>query len=407
MNVHPSKPVPANTGNLMTKLRFAGRLGLLLLLLGQAWTAWAGSGLSDSRQIHQAAGPHHRYGSFGLTRQDYYCIALVLVFGMVVMHRQIIEYVQTFVLDRKFWTSGWKLAPAASKNVPGPLAEEAALSDFRIELQSAPLVLPLAAADLNAAGAFPAGPGPAKDLVKEFFDWAPGHLSALRTLCQTMGRIQDKRPTKEMLVELYEHIHLLKDRANLPALLPLHQMAAALDGLVKQLIPRLNEFTPSTLRTLASGIDLLDTLCVPDQKADLATNPHIQILAVDDDAVSRTAVSFSLKKAFEWPDLAEDGQSALALAVDKPYDVIFLDIRMPGMDGFELCTKIHETAANRVTPVIFITGLTDFEARAKSVVSGGSDLIAKPFLSFEIAVKALTFALRRRLQAETLAAVPA
>jgi len=133
-------------------------------------------------------------------------------------------------------------------------------------------------------------------------------------------------------------------------------------------------------------------------RADLVKNPAIRFLAVDDDPISRRAVSLALQKAFQAPDVAEDGPAALALASRRTYDVVFLDVEMPGMDGYEVCTKIHETAANETTPVVFVTSHSDFESRAKSTSSGGRDLIAKPFLSFEITVKALTLVLRSRLE---------
>jgi PleD family two-component response regulator len=78
--------------------------------------------------------------------------------------------------------------------------------------------------------------------------------------------------------------------------------------------------------------------------------------------------------------------------------VIFLDVIMPGMDGFEVCAKIRDLVPNRATPVIFVTSLDDFEASAKVNRNGGNDLMGKPFLTSEIAVKALAFALRGRLQ---------
>jgi two-component system sensor histidine kinase BarA len=117
------------------------------------------------------------------------------------------------------------------------------------------------------------------------------------------------------------------------------------------------------------------------------------VLAVDDDPISRNAISFALRKALSPPELAEHGEAALALATLKAYDVIFLDVQMPRMDGFEVCTRIHDTLPNRTTPVVFVTCHSDFDARAQSTLSGGNDLIGKPFLTFEITVKALTLAL--------------
>jgi CheY-like chemotaxis protein len=88
------------------------------------------------------------------------------------------------------------------------------------------------------------------------------------------------------------------------------------------------------------------------------------------------------------------------LAEATAYDAIFLDVEMPGMDGFELCTRIHATTSNRITPVVFVTRHADFDARAKSSLTGARDLIGKPFLTFEVALKALTLVLNRRLQAQ-------
>src|SRR6266478_7706375 len=123
-------------------------------------------------------------------------------------------------------------------------------------------------------------------------------------------------------------------------------------------------------------------------------------MAVDDDPISRRTVSMSLKKVAQTPDLAEHGEAALQLAERQAYDAVFLDVEMPGLDGFEVCTRIHQIPANRLTPVVFVTGHSDFESRATSTSSGGRDLIAKPFLSAEITVKALTLLLRGRLERE-------
>jgi CheY-like chemotaxis protein len=149
---------------------------------------------------------------------------------------------------------------------------------------------------------------------------------------------------------------------------------------------------------VGGALVLLQSLGSATVRKDLAKNPAIRFLAVDDDPISRHAVSMSLKRAFQPPDLAENGEVALRKASSQSYDLIFLDVEMPGMDGFEVCSRIHETELNRHTPVVFVTGHSDFESREKCTASSGGDLIAKPFLSFEITTKALTLILRRRLE---------
>jgi len=112
--------------------------------------------------------------------------------------------------------------------------------------------------------------------------------------------------------------------------------------------------------------------------------------------MSRIAVAASLKKAFDAPDLAPDAEAGLSLAAKQAYNAIFLDVEMPGMDGFELCKRIRESGCNRDTPVVFVTRHSDFESRAKAALSGGQYLLGKPFLALEITVKALTLVWRSR-----------
>ena len=86
------------------------------------------------------------------------------------------------------------------------------------------------------------------------------------------------------------------------------------------------------------------------------------------------------------------------MVAQQLYDVIFTDVQMPIMNGFELCQMIRMGGANEATPVVFISSCTDAVSHAEGHRSGGTDFIAKPFLPSEMAVKALTFAWERRLQ---------
>ena len=234
--------------------------------------------------------------------------------------------------------------------------------------------------------------------LKDYFDSAPEALYSLNNLLSEIGLAPTPEDRQEILSGLLTQVHCFTLASGLPELMPVWQLACALEGLLKQLTDKPCNVNPSTLRTAAAAVVLLDTLTIRGLNPDLAINPSVRLLVVDDDPISSTAVASALKKVFNLPDLASNGEAALALAVKNSYDVIFLDVKMPGMDGFELCRKIHQTAANPSTPVVFVTGHSDFDSRAKSNTSGGQDLIAKPFLSFEIAVKALTFVLSSRFQ---------
>ena len=58
---------------------------------------------------------------------------------------------------------------------------------------------------------------------------------------------------------------------------------------------------------------------------------------------------------------------------------MFLDVDMPGMTGYELCSKLRAMPQHKKTPVVFVTALSGFENRTSSMMAGGNDFIAKPF----------------------------
>jgi PleD family two-component response regulator len=153
----------------------------------------------------------------------------------------------------------------------------------------------------------------------------------------------------------------------------------------------------SSYETVAVALELLVALCKHGATADLLLAAPIRILAVDDDLISRHAVGLSLKKAFNQPDLAANSEAALAQASSIGYDVIFLDIMMPGLNGFELCSKVRQSIPNHQTPVVFVTAKNDADTLTEASRCGGTDLVTKPFLIFEITVKALVLALGGRL----------
>lgn len=229
-------------------------------------------------------------------------------------------------------------------------------------------------------------------------------LPALRRLVSELSRAGDETEKQKALARLSAEVEAFKSYADAPEWVPAWKVGSALEALLKQLAGKVQSVNPSTLRTTSAAVDLLETLCRPGIRPDLVQQPPIRILAVDDDPISRHAISFTLKKTLCLPELASEGATALELATQNAYDAMFLDIQMPGLDGFELCAKIRETELNRTTPVVFVTCHTDFNSRASSSRVGGQDLIGKPFLTFELGLKALTLVLQRRLSQEKIAA---
>jgi DNA-binding response OmpR family regulator len=125
--------------------------------------------------------------------------------------------------------------------------------------------------------------------------------------------------------------------------------------------------------------------------------PAAEILVVDDEPISRRAINYALEKARLQSVSVDDANAAFKLLEEKHFDLVFLDVDMPGMNGYELCAKLRALPRHKKTPVVFVTALSDFDNRTDSLMAGGNDFIAKPFLFIELTVKALIHVLRGKL----------
>lgn len=95
---------------------------------------------------------------------------------------------------------------------------------------------------------------------------------------------------------------------------------------------------------------------------------------------------------------ARSGEAALKRAQDSRPDLILLDILMPGMDGFEVCTRLKTDESTRDIPVIFVSSMTDIDSKVMGFKLGGVDYINKPFQHAEILVRVNTHITMLRLR---------
>jgi CheY-like chemotaxis protein len=174
-------------------------------------------------------------------------------------------------------------------------------------------------------------------------------------------------------------------------------LAQGIEKFLAELYSKPKNINVSTLRTFGHAMDYLDALlkeCKPEDAHEL--NLTAVVLAVDDDRICREALQAATEFAGFRSICASTPEIAAALAEENRFDLIFLDVQMPGMTGFELCKTIRKTEPNKTTPVIYVTQLSDFESRAKGSLSGGNDYVAKPFFMMELALKSLMFMLRSK-----------
>lgn len=238
------------------------------------------------------------------------------------------------------------------------------------------------------------------ELAQTFLASLPTTLNSLRAVMQSLAKSTDEASRVRNLQDLYRRVHTLTANASVAGMAQIVQMGEAVEALLKELYEKPRNITASTTRTVALSIDFLATLFDKAKAPEARLAPSqikAAILVVDDEAISRRAVTHALEKA-KLPSVSvESPEMALGMLAERVFDLVFLDVDMPGMNGFELCTKLRGLHRNKSTPVVFVTSLSDFESRANSTMSGGNDLIAKPFVFMELAVKALVYILRNRM----------
>ena len=102
------------------------------------------------------------------------------------------------------------------------------------------------------------------------------------------------------------------------------------------------------------------------------------ILVVDDDAAMRLLMRESLEQAGLSVVEAKNGSEALAIFEQNNPDLLLLDVKMPGIDGYAVCEQIRQQDTGKETPIIMITGLEDDESIEKAYQVGATDFITKP-----------------------------
>jgi CheY-like chemotaxis protein len=236
----------------------------------------------------------------------------------------------------------------------------------------------------------------AQEFARAFAVHGAEHLREMQEQISALNAANGPAERQEILGELYVGLNMVRSEAARAGLRAICELASALGKLVLKLLDKPALFTPSAIQAITAAIELLEELAPGGVEADLA-KPPVRALVVDDEPLTRRAMSNALQLTFGKPDTAENGEAAVVLAQSKVFDVIFLDIMMPDMDGFETCAKIRQTKFNSSTPIIFVTSHKDTESRQKSFECGGNGFISKPVLPAEIFLTALTFTLRARM----------
>lgn len=226
-----------------------------------------------------------------------------------------------------------------------------------------------------------------KETREEFMQKSAVEVARIRELSLAYIKAGTTPAAQEPLNHLYQQVRFFATRAGLSGSVRIALLSNAFEALLFEAVFKPAKASQTVAQTVAQAVDCLERLCQDKNAKVCDAIAKSKILVVDDDAICNYSVVSALKRAHYEPESSEDPLKALQMAENTRYDVIFLDINMPGLNGFEVCERLRALPQYKETPVIFITSNADFQNRAQSILSGGNDFIPKPVSPVELVLK--------------------
>ncbi|MBR2993276.1 MAG: response regulator transcription factor [Clostridiales bacterium] len=129
----------------------------------------------------------------------------------------------------------------------------------------------------------------------------------------------------------------------------------------------------------------------------------MKILIAEDEISTAKALKLILEKSKFSVDIVHNGNDAWSYIQAGPYEVIVLDIMMPGMNGLEVLAKIREN--NIKTPVLMLTAKAELEDRVAGLDAGADDYLAKPFASSELIARVKALGRRSEVYSDSVKSI--
>lgn len=145
------------------------------------------------------------------------------------------------------------------------------------------------------------------------------------------------------------------------------------------------EILPANKTLLAQGLNAasaeIPETAENETEKKASSNGFFDVLVVDDSEMMQKTVQLELEKSTIplTVEFADTGEMALEKIAAKKYDFIFLDVMMPGMDGFETCAEIRKMEGMAKTPIIMLTSKSSALDEVKGLMAGCSTYLTKPF----------------------------
>jgi len=128
-------------------------------------------------------------------------------------------------------------------------------------------------------------------------------------------------------------------------------------------------------------VEKSDVEVIPEEKIGETKQTGHHALVIDDSASIRKQLELELRDAGVTSDFAESGEDALEKVKNGRFDLIFLDIIMPGIDGYETCKQMRAMPEYKKTPIIMLSGKTSPLDEVQGVIAGATTYLTKPVKS--------------------------
>lgn len=279
---------------------------------------------------------------------------------------------------------------SAARELLGSAAANEAQPSSTVGSQSQATAEPIRAGDTTHEGT-------RVDLLKD----APQLVAQLRQDCLNFVRTSGSEVNQDHLNSLYRNVRFLGARAGLSGFANVATAASALEALLFEIGFNYSPVTPSALQSIAQAVDCLGRMFQNPSALRTSARQKPKVLVVDDDAVCTTATVAALKRANFEAFGVQDPKFALNMMQTTHFDLVLLDINMPGLNGFQVCEQLRRLPEYKATPVIFVTISGEFQDRARGILAGGNDLITKPVSPLELTLKSTMLLLDPREQRAT------
>jgi len=112
-----------------------------------------------------------------------------------------------------------------------------------------------------------------------------------------------------------------------------------------------------------------------------------RILCIDDELVNLKLFEAALAPEGYEVIKATNGKEALEIISEQEVDIVFLDVMMPEMDGYEICRRLKENPLTQHIPIVMVTALSDKESRIRGLEAGANDFLTKPVDRTELLIR--------------------